>query len=377
METMHKQTGGDNFCMHGGECTVTNRGDFETILKKMYELQGKSALQTNCFNIDNDLIRLFKKYKTSVGVSIDGDGELNALRGFPDDKKKNRDYTNQVLQNMFRLQEEGVSVGVITILHKANADSLVKLKKLVKFILTLRDHGIKGGRLNLMWTNYPEVKQYELSPEEACKAWIYLYINLKSYPDLQWQPFREFVDNLLGFSQSCCSYGKCDYFCTYGAKVILPDGSLGNCDRTHQEGCLYTRSSNQPSYERYDVLKEAGCSNCKFWNVCYGGCPAEGLNGDWRNKTRWCSPIYNLYSLIEADVKAMFPNIKLVTDHTEINDYFDMVNAGKRIKPFEWAEAKQPSSWKYVNPRNPEKVNIAHGDVAHGDFTNHGDSAHE
>ena len=77
MEKMHKQTGGDLFCMHGGECTLIDRSDFETILKKMYQLQGKSSIQTNAYEIDNDLIRLFKKYKTSVGVSIDRDGKLN------------------------------------------------------------------------------------------------------------------------------------------------------------------------------------------------------------------------------------------------------------------------------------------------------------
>jgi len=382
MEQMHKTTRGNSFCMHGGECTLIPRGDFETILKKMYELQGQSAIQTNGYTINNDLIRLFKNYRTNVGVSIDGDGELNALRGFPDNPEKNRKYTDKVLANILKMKKEGIHVGIITVLHKVNASTTDKLEKLLKFILFLRSNDIKGGRLNLMWSNHPEAKQYQLTPEQASNAWLFLYENLKQYPDHHWQPFREFVDNLLGFAQSSCSLGKCDYFCTYGAKTILPDGTLGNCDRTHQEEHAYTRASDKPTYERYEILKQTDCKGCRYWNVCFGGCPAEGVDGDWRNKTRWCEPIYSLYEKVESDLKAMFPNINLVSDHNEIDDYFDMLRSGKSIQPFKKMsrdKAVNPSSWKGVKmKKQKEKAKVpinAHGDCAHGDHTDHGDSS--
>jgi uncharacterized protein len=359
MQTLHQQTSGDSFCLHGGECTLIDRKDFETFLKKMFELQGKSALQTNCYKLDDDLITLFKKYKTSVGVSLDGEKSLNALRGFPNDKNQNREYTNQVLNNVFRLRKEGVSVGLITVLTKVNAGSYPKLRNLFKFVLMLREHDIKGGRLNIMWSNCQQTAKYELTPEEASHAWLYLYKHIKQYSDLQWQPFREFTDNLLGFGHSSCSYGKCDYFST-STKVILPDGSLGNCDRTHQEGSTYTRA--QMSYERYEVLKESDCCKCKFWNVCYGGCPSEGTDGDWRNKSRWCQPIYDLYSAIENDIKTMLPNAKLMSQYKEQEDYFDAIKKGTKNEPFQkmcWATAKRPSTWKSVElkdkPMNQNK----------------------
>ncbi len=389
MEEMNKQTGGDFFCMHGGECTLIKRDDFETILKKMVELQGRSAIQTNCYDIDSNLIELFKKYKTSIGVSLDGFDELNALRGFPDDPVKTAQYTTKVFQNIVELQKQGVNVGVITVLTKANAGSQEKLEKLLHFILTLRENKILGGRLNLMWTNYSEVKQYELTPEEASQAWLYLYSSLHTYQDLQWQPFRDFTDNLLGLSHSSCAYGKCDYFCTYGAKVILADGSLGNCDRTHQEGCVFTRASEKPSYERYDALKATDCANCRFWNVCYGGCPAEGELGDWRNKTRFCKATYDMYSTIEADLKALLPNIKLVTDCNNAEDYFDASRNGRKINAFEkmlFSSTHSPSAWKPVQVIAPKETkndqtkqskappSFEHGNIPHGDYTDHGDS---
>ncbi len=377
METLHNETKGDSFCLHGGECTLINRRDLETILKKMYDLQGCSSLQTNCYKIDNDLVRLFKNYKTSIGVSIDGDGSLNALRGFPEDEEKNKQYTDQVLNNIFTLYKEGISVGLIVVLTKVNADSDAKLERLVQFILMLKGHGIKGGRFNIMWSNYSDNKKYELTSEEASHAWVYLYEHLKKYSDLQWQPFREFTDNLLGFGHSSCSYGKCDYFCT-STKVILPDGSYGNCDRTHQEGSTYTRA--QMSYERYEVLKQTDCCKCKFWDVCYGGCPSEGQDGDWRNKSRWCKPIYDMYSAIESDLEAMLPNVKLMVDYQGNEDYFDAIRKGAMNEPFEKmtaTTANNPSSWRQVSlkkkPADQNKpTNNQPKGMIHGDFTNKG-----
>ena len=380
MEALHKNSNAENFCLHGGECTIIDRKDLETIIKKMYQLQGKSSLQTNCYLIDEDLIRIFKAYKTSVGISIDGDKSLNLLRGFPNNKKKNREYTNQVINNIFRLHRDGISIGLIVVLTKVNAASNSKLRRLLKFILMLREQGITGGRLNFMWSNRVETRKYELTSEEASHAWLYLYKNLKEYKDLHWQPFREFTDNLLGFSHSSCSFGKCDYFCT-STKVILPDGSLGNCDRTHQEGSTYTRAPM--SYERYEALKETDCKKCRYWNVCYGGCPSEGLDGDWRNRTRWCQPIYDLYKAIEFDIKKLLPNVKLVTNWTGPHDYFEALHQGKNMEAFEkmsFTTTKNPSSWKFVQLKdNNHQQNKAQQPPApikpNSNFANQGDNS--
>ncbi len=129
MDALHKDSNGENFCLHGGECTIIDRKDLETLMKKMYQLQGKSSLQTNCYRIDDDLIRMFKAFKTSVGISIDGDKGLNLLRGFPNNKKKNREYTNEAINNIFRLQREGISIGLIVVLTKVNAGLQFQAKK--------------------------------------------------------------------------------------------------------------------------------------------------------------------------------------------------------------------------------------------------------
>ena len=61
-------------CLHGGEILCLPRKDIEMLLKKVFELSGKSSIQTNATKIDDGFIDMFKKYKTTVGVSWDGQG---------------------------------------------------------------------------------------------------------------------------------------------------------------------------------------------------------------------------------------------------------------------------------------------------------------
>lgn len=358
IDELHNQSKSESFCMHGGECTLIDRKDFETLIKKMYDIQGNSALQTNLYKIDDNLVEIYKKYKTSVGISIDGDGYLNSLRGSITDKDFNSKYTEQVFNNMVRLRKEGIDVGVIIVLSKANADTEQKLSDLVKFILKLRDNNIKGGRLNFMWSNHPKSIQYQLTEDEASFAWLYLYNNLKKYTDMRWQPFRDFVDNLMGYGHSSCSYGKCDYYCTT-TKVILANGKVGNCDRTHQEEYLYERAI-RPNFERYDYLRLTDCKECRYWDVCYGGCPSEAIDADWRNKTRFCKATFELYKAIELDIKQVIPNIELVPDAKFTVDYFDLFRMGIYHDPsikLSKNLAYNPSSWKRVKLR---EQNINH-----------------
>lgn len=68
---------------------------------------------------------------------------------------------------------------------------------------------------------------------------------------------------------------------------------------------------------------------------CQGGCPSAGMDDDFRNRTVWCEAKYALYEKIEHDMRAIFPNIRLVTDtrwNAEISDAASGWNLD--IKPF-------------------------------------------
>ena len=63
---------GNSICAHGGEPLILPKQELEKILKFAFDKTGQSSIQTNGTLIDDDHILMFKRYKTGVGISIDG-----------------------------------------------------------------------------------------------------------------------------------------------------------------------------------------------------------------------------------------------------------------------------------------------------------------
>ena len=113
-----------------------------------------------------------------------------------------------------------------------------------------------------------------------------------------------------------------------------------NCDRTFDRG-LYVRSADQSKCGRYEALEQLDCKGCRYWDICGGGCPEEGLGGDWRRRTRFCEAIFDIYGYIA---------------NQEGIDFF-------------------PSEHTVTLMENTPHGDDAHGDVPHGDST-HGNNTH-
>lgn len=373
----------DDICLHGGECLLMAKQDLERFLRESYRICGRSSLQTNASLIDDDHIRMFKKYKTSVGVSIDGPWPLN--RGRADEAG-----TNFIIANIATLKEAGLYVGPIIVLSKFNATS--ELRPLLKsFILTLKSMQIEGGRLNFVETQ-PDM---ELSPEEAKEAYLDLADFMLSEPGLNYQPFRDIIDNLCGFGLGTCIFTQCDFYATQAGKAVMGDGSLSSCLKTAKDGVPFIQAKETMTM-RYDVLQaipkeDGGCGGCRYWRICYGGCPSAAEKDDWRNKSRYCEAFSATYELIEKRLKAMLPNIELITEvkppEDSQQDYKERSGNQYSRRPFGLMDSTFtgcPSTWrerakseKLSQPQQPGRqcgVHGEHGDRAHGDHSRHGDS---
>jgi len=378
--------------LHGGEPLVLGKSDVEELLKFGYDLHGRVGMQTNGLLIDDDYIEMFKKYNVHVGISIDGPWPLNK----PRTNKKN---TNKIIKNIYKMVAKEVKPGIIMVLHKANGLPGQR-EQLKDFILELKSLGINGGRLNLAEIDDRDVKKrLELSPKEASDLYKDLaeFVLVKN-DNLRWQPFRDVIDNLLGLGTGTCIFGKCDYFQADAERVINGDGSISTCYKNAKKGITYERKkrSKKQKNERYKMLKEiskehGGCKNCKYWPICYGGCPAEGeFNGatDWRYKSRHCLAYRSIYKIGEKHLKRLLPNIELVVDRKKENipknDY--SLRSSKSLSQSTLRKmlpsaVKKPSSWRNVgckkqnnSKRKSKSGSKAHGDRAHGDHSDHGDS---
>jgi len=307
------------------------KNDVEAILAKMYKLKGKSFLHTNATLIDDEWIRIFKKYKTKVGVSWDGPKELSAYRP----------GTNKVGAVIERLAKEGLIGSVLIVVSKANAGTSKRLEKLKKYLLRLHQFGI-SGRL-LACTNAPI---YELNMGKLKKV----YLDLAKFcleNNLRWSPFTDIINGLKG-KDRVCIFMPGDPFATPSVITVLEDGSLTGCMRTDQfKGILLRHPAQYRT--RNEILENVsqeygGCKGCKYWTSCFGGCSFDVINNDWRNRTYLCPLWKTLFEFYE----------KILT-------YFDIPVLPQKSSP----------------QKNPvqELTDGGHGDVPHGD-SGHGDSSH-
>lgn len=329
----------ESVILHGGEVLSLPVRDFEFFLKAVYKLRGTTHIQTSLVGLTAEHIRLFKKYKTNIGVSVDGPPELNILRG-PRDSDQNQTYQKKLVKNMAWLREKNIGFGTISVLTKANAVG-DKLETLIEWAST---NGI-NGRFNPMFLPFwsDSLSQYQLTPQELKTAWIRLAEVALENPKLEWLPAREFIDNLLGCSSlACCIVARCDYLTTM-CKTIMPDGNLARCDRCFQDGYYYR--SNLPTTARADMLGQTECSDCKYFSICGGGCAGEGEGGDPRHKTMYCEAYYGLYEFLEKRIRGMMPNVTLSVD---VPDYYnECCMKGKRIN---FTERMKEGTWKSSPP---------------------------
>lgn len=273
--------------LHGGEPLLLPKKDVEKILRKMKELTGKSSMQTNGLLIDDDYIEIFKKYKTSLGISFDGPGELS----------KFRPGSARIEKTIEKLFENGISLSVLTVVSKANTATPRLFKKLKNYILKLYEMKI-FGRLNPCCC----APEQELSGKKLKEVYLDL-ADFALHHNLRWSPFVEIIKALQG-KYSICHFMGCDNFSTAAAVAITGDGTITNCMRTdaNKKGILVRYPVQYQT--RDQILSETpqefgGCKNCKYWSACHGGCPSAAINNDWRNRTYLCSMWHVLFQFYE------------------------------------------------------------------------------
>ena len=378
--------------LHGGEPLLMKFEDVERLLEKFHTLTGNSNVQTNAILITDEHIELFKKYKTSVGVSIDGDtAQLNYGRwnGGNLTMKQIQEMTDKTLYNMKKVHDAGLGLSIIALLRKYNADK-EHLPDFAKFLLRMKEEfGIVHVRTNEVIV-YEESRkaEEELSSEDMGTAFCTLADMVLDDPELNWLPYRDVINMMFGYINSTtCTFAECDIWKTGAETSIHSDGSLGSCLKggAALDGLQILRAEDNGAHERYLMLQQiplefGGCKNCRFWHMCKGGCPGEGINDDWRNRTRFCESLKILYEHIERRVRGLLPNVfTLPMFHPECPTPA-VIQDGLGENGITWGrgnsieEAKEKLIQR-VKQKAGGHNDAFHGDSPHGDA--HGDSDHQ
>lgn len=286
--------------IHGGEPLLLPIDEIELILKTVFEKYGRSGIQTSGILITAEHIELFKKYKTCIGVSIDGDtAETNAGRwdapGFDV-----AEMTSKTLEVLAMLKEAKISTSVIIVLRKCNAGTLALRSDLIRFALRLKDEfGVDSIRFNPLIAFDERTKKEEIFHMSLSDIYIQLIRKVFIDESLKWYPALDFIKILNGGSGECV-FGECDPWATEAEIPILGDGSLSVCMK--REGLILR---TEKSRARYEILPQVsqevgGCKGCFWWMYCKGGCPGAGIDGDWRDRTRFCEAYKATFSFASS-----------------------------------------------------------------------------
>ena len=281
-----------HFLFQGGEPTLIGLPFFEQLVRIQRKYNTRSlnisnAVQTNGYDLSDEMIAFFAKEQFLVGVSLDGTNETHdSLR--PD--AKGLPTSAIVRKAIERLRAAGVSVNVLCVVngevakHPKEVFSALAPYEYLQFIPCL--DGLDG-----------EKRDYSLS-SEAYLAFLkatfdcYHQAYLGGHP-VSVRNFDNWVAMLMGMPpENCAMVGRCG-----PSLVIESDGSVYPCDfyaLDHWKlGSIAEDSLKRmlTGDKERAFLEESlpipdECRVCRWYSLCRNGCkrernPETGLN-------RWC-----------------------------------------------------------------------------------------
>ena len=304
--------------LHGGEPLLLPFDDIAKILKYSFINYKRSGIQTNLMHLTPEHIELFKKYNTSVGISLDGITAGNNQCRFPSGMPESdiAAATLKIKEYMGLLSENDISMSSITVLRKINC-SQENIKDMIDLA---QEHKMDSMRFN-PGIIYDEKRKEseEITREQLFDVLKVLYDNLTE--GLIISPVNGYIDGMMGHTGNIsCGHRRCDPWSSIAEITLMGDGELGTC--LHGAGALdglQIKRGNRQSFARNNVLQQIpqefnGCKDCKFWFMCYGGCPGSGIDNDFRNRTRFCEGIRDFLQYLYDKLKLIFPNIYLTPD---------------------------------------------------------------
>ena len=373
LDAMKKGLEAENyhFTLFGGEALLMPVEDLEELWRWGLEKFGSNGIQTSGSCVTEKHFELFEKYKVSVGISMEGPGELNDIR-WAGSIEKTREASKRSEGVLRRLLEEGRSPSLITTLSQSNA-SREKLPRLLQWFRELGELGLKGVNLHLLEVDDPKVRnQWALTPEQNAVA-LLACGDLAAELDMEFRPLSDFTGLLLGDDgRSNCTWNACDPYTTRAVAGIGPDGGRVNCSRSAKAGVDMPKADTEllvrPIALFHTAQAAGGCAGCRFWFACKGSCPGEAIDGDWRNKSEHCEALKILFGATEARLRRV--GLKPISsDHPRRRKVearlLDAFRAHQTMRVCEALKDKPKPAKKAADG--------THGDVPHGD-SDHGDS---
>lgn len=269
---------------HGGEPLMLSPNTYEKLLNKIKFKNLKLSIQTNGTLINEEYIKIFKKYNINVGISLDGcDEEQNYCRIYKD----GRNSFEQVMKNIQLLKDNEIKFGIIMTISKKH---IGKEKMIYEFIANKQlNINIRPAFPTKNNNNNNIMSEEEYA--EFFKNMFDIWYNDQE-KKVKLKQIREIYDAFaLMLDGKYCS-GLCTNAKSCFGKFISLDinGDIYTCNRTYGNqrfkiGNLNKQTmdeilekSKEFSKNRVNKLEKSKCFDCELYKHCYGGCPANAYN---------------------------------------------------------------------------------------------------
>jgi uncharacterized protein len=327
-----------HFVWHGGEPLLRGPAFFEEILaeqKRMpTEVHHSNTVQTNATHLTENMLELLVANNIHIGLSLDGPAEINdKARGFQQpaappprpflslpvvpnermvsdsdaasrpDSPSPHDITVDAAQ---RLRRRGLSAGAIVVVNASNVDHPEDIyREFKKEQIHMKVNPLMKSGLAAT----AEGQDLGITAEQYGGFLIRLFDAWYDDPEptIMIAPFQNHIGRMLGIPGASheCHFTKSCHLSFIG---ISPEGNMypcgmfqgepaflyGNIEYMSPENISLTRLFGRISEREGRVL--ATCSECAFFELCYGGCMFHSLKngGQFEEKDYYCAG-YKMY----------------------------------------------------------------------------------
>lgn len=226
-------------------------------------------LQTNGTLLTEETIKVLKRWKISIGVSLDGIPKVN---------DKTREEGQRAVQGIKQLAKEGITIGINTVVTKHNVATLGELIDLALYMGNVGGIGLDllrqvGGGL----TNYDEL---QIDASELKAGFRALVERSQQVYELTGRKIqiRE-IEKARKRLQIKNPKGDYCYASCGKSLVILPSGKIYPCGSLLYESYCMGEATDMASFREISIRPEEStkCKECRYSNCCPKGCPSRRI----------------------------------------------------------------------------------------------------
>ncbi len=299
---------------HGGEPTLVGEEFYSLVADLQKDIDNiRNGIQTNGTLLTEGLIEIFKNNEFRIGISLDGPKEIH------DSKRIYKDGSGsfeKVMNGIRLLREYGADFAVLSLLTN---DSIAHLKEIYD---TVRKTGANGAKFEVFFPGGKGKKyrdKFYVKPEDYTKSMIKLYdmwIHEDNRKDFRVDPLDKIVESFFsGHSRACDYAGACGtnflsidsngdiYVC--GRFVGVKEFRIGNINKNTLREALDHEVCQEMVKRRIEARKRCIDNNCKYVDVCNGGCAYESFtfHNDLCHITPYCNSRKEIFDYIYNDLK--------------------------------------------------------------------------